>query len=102
MSIQKVTDNNPGAGVSVEQLQSYQPVLVPQFSVKITSARIWSDQVIMDHFSELTYVHLMKSTSQEENLAGKPAFERWADTFIVKIKRYHADNGIFSKQSFRS
>ena len=44
----------------------------------------------------------MKRTSQEENLARKSAFERWADTFIVKIKRYHADNGIFSKQSFRS
>ena len=57
---------------------------------------------MVDHFSDLTYVPLMRSTSQEENLAGKPAFERWADTFIVKIKRYHADNGIFFKQSFRS
>ena len=57
---------------------------------------------MVDHFSDLTYVHLMISTSQEENLAVKSAFERWADTFVVKIKRYHADNGIFSKQSFRS
>ena len=44
----------------------------------------------------------MRSTSQEEIVAGKSAFERWADTFGVKIKRYHADNVIFSKQDFRS
>ena len=44
----------------------------------------------------------MRSTSQEENLAGKSDFERWADTFGVKIKRYHADNGRFSKQAFIS
>ena len=44
----------------------------------------------------------MMITNQEEILAGKPAFEKQADTFGVKIKRYHADNGIFSKQTFRS
>ena len=44
----------------------------------------------------------MRSTIQEENLAGKSAFERWADTFGVKIKRCHVDNGRFSKQAFRS
>ena len=44
----------------------------------------------------------MRITIQEENLAGKSAFERWADTFGVKIKGYHADNGRFSKQAFRS
>ena len=44
----------------------------------------------------------MRSTIQEENLAGKSAFEGWAATFEVKINIYHADNGIFSEQSFRS
>ena len=45
---------------------------------------------------------LVRSTNQEENLAGKPAFEIWADTFGVEIKRYHEDNVRFSKQAFRS
>ena len=44
----------------------------------------------------------MRSTTQEENLAGKISFERWADTFGVEIKIYHADNVRFSKQAFRS
>ena len=44
----------------------------------------------------------MKRKIQKENLAGKSAFEIWADTFGFKIERYHSDNGIFSKQVFRS
>ena len=57
---------------------------------------------MVNHFSDLTYVQLMRSTNQEESLSGKSAFERWADTFGFKINRYHADNGRFSKQTFRS
>ena len=101
-SISKDTYNKPGYGVSVDQTHSSQPGLVPQCSFKLTSAHIWATQVMVDPFIDLTYVHLMRSTSQEGKLAGKSAFEIWADTFGVKVKIYHADNGIFSKQSFRS
>ena len=38
-SIRKYNYNNPGAGVSLDQLQSAHPVLVLQFSGQITSAR---------------------------------------------------------------
>ena len=61
----KETDNKPRDAVSVDQLQSDQTVLVPKFSGKLTSARILAAQVMVDHFSDLTYVHLMRSTSQE-------------------------------------
>ena len=44
----------------------------------------------------------MIRTNQEKNLAGQPAFEKWAHTFGAKIKIYHADNGRFSKQAFIS
>ena len=49
-SIRKDTDNNPGSGVSVDQLQSYRIGLVPKFSGKLTSARIWDAQLMVDHF----------------------------------------------------
>ena len=39
--IRQETDNNPGARVLVDQLYSNQPIF-PQFSGKLTSARIWS------------------------------------------------------------
>ena len=92
-STRKNTDKNPGAAVSVYQIQLDKPGLVPQFSGKLTSTRIWVDQVMVNHFGDLTYVHLMRSTSQEENLVGKSSFERWSDTFGVKINRNYADNG---------
>ena len=57
---------------------------------------------MVDHFSDLTYVHLVGSTIQENTLAGKSVFERWVATFGFKIKIYHADNGIFSEQPFIS
>ena len=51
---------------------------------------------------DLPYVHLPRSTRQEETLARKESLEKWAATFGVKIKIYHADNGIFDEQPFRS
>ena len=62
-SIRKETDNKSGALVSVDQIQSDHPGLVPQLSVKLKSARIWSAQVMMYHFSDLTYMNLMIGTS---------------------------------------
>ena len=44
----------------------------------------------------------MISTRKEETLEGKPAFEIWAAKFGVKNHRYHANNGRFSEQPFRS
>ena len=75
VSIRKETDNNPGSGFSVDQLQSDELVLVPQLSGKLTGAKIWSAQVMVDHFSHLVYVDLLISTSQEETLPRKAAFE---------------------------
>ena len=98
-SISKDTENKPGYGVLVDQLRSSHPGLVPQFSEKTTSSHIWYAQVMVNHFSDLTYVQLMRSTIHEENLAGKSAFEIWADTFEVKIKIYHIDNGRFPKNN---
>ena len=50
---------------------------------------------MVDHFSDLTYMNVMRSTNQEDNLAVKPSFERWAEKFGVKIKGYHAANESF-------
>ena len=63
-SKRKETDNNPGAAVSVDQLQSAHPGLVPKLSGKLTIVRIWYAQVMVDHFSGLAYVNLIRSTSQ--------------------------------------
>ena len=71
VSIRKETDNNPGAAVSLDQLHSAKSGLVPQLSIKLTSARIWDVQVMVDHFGDLTYVNLMRSKIQEETFLGQ-------------------------------
>ena len=45
--INKDTENKLEAGVSVDQLQSDQKVLVPQLSGKLISARIWAAQIMV-------------------------------------------------------
>ena len=97
--IHKDINNKPGSVFPVDQLQSAHPVLVPQFSCKLTSTRIWDAQVRVDHFSDLTYVHHMIITRQEETLIGKAFFEIWAATFGIKTHRYHAENGIFGEKN---
>ena len=57
---------------------------------------------MVDHFSDLTYVHLMRGTIQEKILGRKEAFERLYDTLRVKIYRYDAEIGRFTDQPFRS
>ena len=57
---------------------------------------------MVDHFIDITYVHLTRSTNQEENLTVKEALKIWAATFGVKVNRYHKDIGRFSEQPFRS
>ena len=57
---------------------------------------------MVDHFSGLTYAHLMINTSQDATLEGKSSFEIWSSKFGVKIKIYHADNGRFAAQHFIS
>ena len=50
----------PGDGVSVDQIVSAQPVLIPQMSGFLTSKRIWGCTTFVDHVSDYVYVHLMK------------------------------------------
>ena len=55
-SIRKETENKSVAALSVNQPYSSQPLLVSKLSGKLTSACIWTAQVIVDLFSDLTYV----------------------------------------------
>ena len=63
-SIRKKTNNNPGAEVLVDQLQSYQPGLVPKLSGRLTSVHIWTAQVMVDQFGYLTHMNLTTITIQ--------------------------------------
>jgi hypothetical protein len=56
--------------------------------------------VFVDHFSDFTYVHLLTSQDGDGVLAAKQAFEATADAQGIRIKHYHADNGIFAAKQW--
>jgi hypothetical protein len=58
-----------------------------------TRERYNAATVFVDHYSDVTYIHLQKPTKAEETIEAKEAFERWAGSHNVKISHYHADNG---------
>ena len=56
--------------------------------------------VFVDHFCNLSYVHLQKSTSAADTIKVKLAFERYALQHGVSVQHYHADNCVFGAKDF--
>lgn len=96
------TQNAPGLKVSVDQMISKQPGLIPRMEGSHTRDRIHTETVYIDHFSKYSYSHLQCSTDSDDTLESKQAFERVAESHGVNIKSYHADNGRFAERLFRS
>jgi hypothetical protein len=59
-----------------------------------------SAAVFINHFSDVTYVHLQKSTNAKETLEAKELFERWCHAHDVRVKHCHADIGRFAETVF--
>jgi GAG-pre-integrase domain len=92
--------NRPGDVVAVDQLISSTPGLIGQMKGFITRKRYTVTTVFVDHFSGLSFVHFQLSTSVAETVVAKRTFERYAKAHGVKIKHYHADNGVFAAKGF--
>jgi len=67
---------------------------------RLTNQCIVASTVIVDHASDLSYVHHQTSMTSEEILKSKLAFEKFAAYHGVNIKHYHADNGRFKDKLF--
>jgi hypothetical protein len=50
--------------------------------------------------NNLSFVYTQKSTTAEETVQAKEAFERYAKAHGVTVHHYHADNGIFAEAEF--
>ena len=90
----------PGDGVSVDQIVSAQPGLIPQMSGFLTSKRLWGATTFVDHVSDYVYVHLMRDLTLDETLLAKEAMEKVMAQAGRNIKHYHADNGRFDDNGF--
>jgi len=100
-SIRKPTDNAPGKCVSIDQMISAQPGLIPQMAGFLTNLRIWGATIFVDHFSDYVFVALMRDLTLDETLLAKASFERHANEGGVTIDSYRADNGRFADSGFQ-
>ena len=100
-SIQKKSETKPGDGVSVDQIVSAQPGLIPQMSGFLTHERLWGATTFVDHVSDYVYVHLMKNFTIEETLSAKKAFEKIFSSAEHEVKSYRADNGRFADSKWQ-
>jgi hypothetical protein len=91
-----------GDCISVDQLESKTPGFVGQMKAPIlTKHRYTVATVFVDQYSRLSYVYLQYSTSGEETLKAKIAFEGFAESHGVRVRHYHADNGRFADNLFK-
>lgn len=91
----------PGQLIYIDQLISPTPGLIAQMTGKPTVLRYTCATIFVDHVSDLTFIHLQKSTAATETVQGKREFEQLASENGHKIKAYHADNGIFNSAEWR-
>lgn len=90
----------PGEVVSIDQMVSPTPGLVAQMTGNLTHARYTCATVYVDHATRFGFIFLQKSSSAEETLQSKEAFEICAREHGIKIHHYHADNGIFKAKAW--
>ena len=96
-----ITASEPGEVVSVDQLVSPTPGFIAQMTGKLTTKRYRYATVYVDQASRLGYVYLQKTATAEETIEGKRAFEAFSKDRGVRIRHYHADNGIFRANKWK-
>ncbi len=87
-SIRKESKNAQGKCISLDQLVSAQPGLIPQMAGFLTNLRIWGATVFVDHFLDYVYVALMQDLGLDKTLLAMLAFERHANEGGVSISSY--------------
>ena len=99
-SIRTLAKVKPNDGVSVDQIISAQPGLIPQMFGFLTNQRLWGVTTFVDHISDFVYVHLMRDLSLAKTLLEKSATEKTMAQAGWTILHYHANNGRFFDNGF--
>lgn len=91
----------PGDVVSVNTMELTSVLgLIPQLRGTPTLRCYHYATVFVDHFSDLSYVHLHEKKDTDSILKAKLAFEQYLGSFGVLIRHYRSNNGIFADNGF--
>jgi hypothetical protein len=100
----KFIDNlhlQPGDCVSCDQMESTQPGLIPTFRGSPTTAFYNGGTILVDYANRLIFFSPHQSPDAKETCWKKHRVELYAHSFNHRIRRYHADNGIFTSKPFK-
>jgi hypothetical protein len=92
---QPIIITSPGDLVSVDQLVTPTVGFIAQMTGKLTKKRYKYATIFVDQSSKFGYVYFQKTSTVEETLEAKAAFQQYASDKHITIKAYHADNGTF-------
>ena len=87
--------------VLVYQMDSSTPRFIAQLKGKLTKQSYRAATIFLDHHSDLTYVQLQQVLSSKETVEAKKLFEDYSQTYRVRIKHLHADNGHLVDNAFQ-
>ena len=82
--------------VSVNVLISVISGLIAQMSGFLIKKRYMYTCVFVNHYSDLNYIHLLKTQSVNKVIEIKKLFETYTQLYSIDIKHYHADNKFFN------
>jgi hypothetical protein len=88
--------------VSVDQLESPTPGFIGQIKGILTTKRYTTATIFVDQKSRLGFVYLQQTSSAEETLTAKKAFEAYSRSHGVNVRHYHANNGRFAENLWLS
>jgi hypothetical protein len=88
--------------VSVDQLVSMQVGFIAHLKGTLTKKRYTAATVFVDHYSQLTYIHLMTKLTSKETMDAKQAFKHFAKKHGVCILHYHCDNRRFADNASKN
>jgi hypothetical protein len=98
--VKPVVVTGPGDCVSVDQLESSNPLSVAQLKGILTKRRYACATLFVDHYLRLGYVHMQQQLTSDEKVEAKHAFDAFSRSQGITIKHYHADNGRFADNAF--
>jgi Reverse transcriptase (RNA-dependent DNA polymerase) len=97
----KIDDLEPGNTVSMDQYQSPERGRLPNtYGKEKEEAKYGGGTIFIDHASTKIYVRHQVSLRAGETVQAKREFEQDAAKHGVRIKKYHADNGVFDSKEF--
>ena len=88
-----------GQCVSVEMPDSLQMVFIAHTKGRLTNKRYRYAKVLVDHFTDLKYVHCISEITSEETIYVNACFERHVAGLNVNGEHYHCGNGRFKEKT---